>query len=59
MHSLGTDEKRLNPLRGDLNSTDAIEDTNYELDILQGQADVIWSQLLLNEVFWFLFLSAE
>ena len=46
MDYLGTDEKSLNPLRGDLNSANAIEDTNDELDILQGQADVIWSQLL-------------
>ena len=59
MHYLGTDEKSLNPLRGDLNSANAIEDTNDELDILQGQADVVWSQLLQNKVFWFLILSAE
>ena len=34
MQYLGTDEKSLNPLRGDLNGTDAIEDTNDQLDIL-------------------------
>ena len=44
--NLCTNEKSLNPLRRDLNSADAVEDPDDQLNILQRQADVVWSELL-------------